>query len=226
MELIRTEHISRSFTIGSLTNQILTDICITVQKGEFLSIIGKSGSGKTTLMNILGCLDQPTSGAYFLEGKEISKCNPDELAAIRNNQIGFIFQTFNLLDDLTALDNVALPLLYAGSTKKESRTRAQVLLQELDLGDRLTHFPKQLSGGQRQRVAIARALINRPSLILADEPTGNLDSKTGIQTMEIFKKLNVEYGITFIIVTHDREIAHQTQRTIQLVDGKVVDGNA
>ncbi|HBY05717.1 MAG: ABC transporter-related protein [candidate division TM6 bacterium GW2011_GWE2_42_60] len=222
MELIRTEHISRSFTIGNLTHQILTDICITVQKGEFLSIIGKSGSGKTTLMNILGCLDQPTSGSYFLEGKEISKLNPDELATIRNNQIGFIFQTFNLLDDLTALDNVALPLLYAGSTKKESRVRAQVLLQALDLDDRLAHFPKQLSGGQRQRVAIARALVNQPSLILADEPTGNLDSKTGVQTMEIFKKLNAEHGITFIIVTHDREIAHQTQRTIQLVDGKVV----
>lgn len=222
MELIRTEHLSRTFTIGTIAHKILNDICITVNKGEFLSIIGKSGSGKTTLMNILGCLDQPTNGSYFLEGKEVSLLSSDALAAIRNSQIGFIFQTFNLLDDLTALDNVALPLLYAGASKKESRERAQIQLEALDLPDRLLHFPKQLSGGQRQRVAIARALINKPSLILADEPTGNLDSKTGAQIIEIFKKLNTEHGITFIIVTHDKEIAHQTSRTIQLVDGKVV----
>lgn len=224
MELLRTENITKIFKMGNVDNQILNGISISIQKGEFLSIIGKSGSGKTTLMNILGCLDRPTSGSYFFESEDTDKLNPNQLAHIRNQHIGFVFQTFNLLEDLTALDNVALPQLYADFSEKEARERAREQLTMLDMADRLNHYPNQLSGGQRQRVAVARALVNKPLLILADEPTGNLDSKTGAQTMEIFRKLNKELGVTFIIVTHDREIAHQTDRTIEIVDGRVQDG--
>ncbi len=224
MELLRTENITKIFRMGHVDNQILNGISITIQKGEFLSIIGKSGSGKTTLMNILGCLDRPTTGSYFFENEDTDKLNPNQLAHIRNQHIGFVFQTFNLLEDLTALDNVALPQLYADFSEKEARERAKEQLTMLDMADRLNHYPNQLSGGQRQRVAVARALVNKPLLILADEPTGNLDSKTGAQTMEIFRKLNEELGVTFIIVTHDREIAHKTDRTIEIVDGRVQDG--
>ncbi|HBL98355.1 TPA: macrolide ABC transporter ATP-binding protein [Candidatus Dependentiae bacterium] len=223
-ELLRTESLTKVFPMGSITHSILNGVSITVRKGEFLSIIGKSGSGKTTLMNILGCLDRPTTGTYFFEGKDTGTLSPDALAHIRNRHIGFIFQTFNLLEDLTALDNVALPLLYADASEKEARDRAAEQLIALDLGERLAHYPNQLSGGQRQRVAVARALINRPSLILADEPTGNLDSKTGAQALEIFRQLNRDLGVTFVIVTHDREIANKTDRTIQIIDGRVQDG--
>lgn len=221
-ELIKIEHISKTFHATRADLPILTDISLVIEQGEFASIIGKSGSGKTTLMNILGCLDQPTTGSYFFDGEDISKAKPDSLAQIRNQKIGFIFQTFNLLEDATALDNVALPLLYAGIKEKEARVRAFEHLKLVELETRVDHYPNQLSGGQRQRVAIARALINEPMLILADEPTGNLDSKTGDQIFEIFKRLNEEKNITFIIVTHDNELAHKTNRIIQLVDGKLV----
>ena len=223
MELLRTERISKSFvTLSKEPLLVLQDISISIAQGEFLSIIGKSGSGKTTLMNILGCLDRPTSGNYFLEGEDISKKTANELARIRNQKIGFVFQTFNLLEDATALENVALPLLYAKIPTAEAQKRAADELIALGLEERMLYFPNKLSGGQRQRVAIARALVNRPALILADEPTGNLDSKTGIQTMEIFRKLNASLGITFVIVTHDDEIAASTDRIINLVDGIVV----
>ena len=223
MELLRTERISKSFvTLSKEPLLVLQDISISIAQGEFLSIIGKSGSGKTTLMNILGCLDRPTSGSYFLEGENVSKKTANELARIRNQKIGFVFQTFNLLEDATALENVALPLLYAKIPTAEAQKRAADELIALGLEERMLYFPNKLSGGQRQRVAIARALVNRPALILADEPTGNLDSKTGIQTMEIFRKLNASLGITFVIVTHDDEIAASTDRIINLVDGIVV----
>ncbi len=223
MELLRTEHISKSFaTLSKEPLLVLEDISISITKGEFLSIVGKSGSGKTTLMNILGCLDRPTSGNYFLEGEDVSKKTTNELALIRNQKIGFVFQTFNLLEDATALENVALPLLYARVPVAEAQKRATDELTILGLEERMHYLPNKLSGGQRQRVAIARALINRPELILADEPTGNLDSKTGIQTLEIFRKLNNSLGITFVIVTHDDEIAASTDRIIHLVDGVVV----
>ncbi|HAU30302.1 TPA: macrolide ABC transporter ATP-binding protein [Candidatus Dependentiae bacterium] len=223
MELLKTKHISKSFvTLSKEPLLVLQDISISIAQGEFLSIVGKSGSGKTTLMNILGCLDRPTSGNYFLEGEDISKKTANELARIRNQKIGFVFQTFNLLEDATALENVALPLLYAKIPTAEAQKRAADELIALGLEERMLYFPNKLSGGQRQRVAIARALVNRPALILADEPTGNLDSKTGIQTMEIFRKLNASLGITFVIVTHDDEIAASTDRIINLVDGIVV----
>ncbi len=223
MELLRTEHISKSFeTMGKEPLLVLQDISITIAQGEFLSIVGKSGSGKTTLMNILGCLDRPTSGKYFLENEDISQKNANALAKIRNQKIGFVFQTFNLLEDASALENVALPLLYARIPVAVAQKRAADELIALGLEDRMHYLPNKLSGGQRQRVAIARALVNRPALILADEPTGNLDSKTGIQTMEIFRELNKSLGITFIIVTHDDEIAASTDRVINLVDGKVI----
>lgn len=223
MEIIKTENITKTFSDTAHSNlPILNGVTMSIEKGEFVSIIGKSGSGKTTLMNILGCLDQPTSGSYWLDGEDISQADPDHLAQIRNQKIGFIFQTFNLLEDATALDNVALPQLYAGVLEKDARKKAAEYLKMVELEDRLNHYPNQLSGGQRQRVAVARALINEPALILADEPTGNLDSKTGDQIFEIFRKLNQELKITFVIVTHDRELAHRTERIIELVDGKVV----
>ncbi len=224
MEIIKAENITKVFSDPSHAHlPILNGITMSVQKGEFASIIGKSGSGKTTLMNILGCLDQPTSGSYWFDGEDISQADPDHLAHIRNQKIGFIFQTFNLLEDATAVDNVALPQLYAGVPEKEARRKAAEYLNLVELGDRLMYYPNQLSGGQRQRVAVARALINHPELILADEPTGNLDTKTGGQIFEIFRRLNQETEITFIIVTHDKELAHQTNRIIQLVDGHIVD---
>lgn len=223
MEIIKTENIRRTF-IGPENNglPILNGVTMSVKQGEFISIIGKSGSGKTTLMNILGCLDKPTSGSYWLDGEDISQADPDHLAHIRNQKIGFIFQTFNLLEDATAINNVALPQLYADASEKEARAKAAEYLRLVELSDRLDYYPNQLSGGQRQRVAIARALINEPALILADEPTGNLDSKTGSQVVDLFKELNKKTGITFIIVTHDRELAQQTERIIELVDGQII----
>lgn len=226
MELLRTEHLTKSFnTDNSSSLTVLKDITISINQGEFLSIVGKSGSGKTTLMNILGCLDRPTSGKYFFKGEDISEKTPNELAKIRNQNVGFIFQTFNLLEQSTALDNVALPLLYAKIPTAEAKRRAEEQLIELGLEDRMNYLPNRLSGGQRQRVAIARALVNRPELILADEPTGNLDSKTGLQTIEIFRDLNKSRKITFIIVTHDKELAASTNRIINLIDGTVAPKN-
>lgn len=223
MEIIKTENITKVFADSGHTHlPILNGVNMSVKQGEFISIIGKSGSGKTTLMNILGCLDQPTTGSYWLDGEDISQADPDQLAHIRNQKIGFVFQTFNLLEDATAIDNVSLPQLYAGVAEKEARRKAAEYLTMVELGDRLNYYPNQLSGGQRQRVAVARALINSPALILADEPTGNLDSKTGDQIFEIFRTLNKETKITFVIVTHDRDLAQRTDRIVELVDGRIV----
>lgn len=223
MALIEVKNIFRKFyATNNALFTALEDISFSIEQGEFVALVGKSGSGKTTLMNIIGCLDQPTSGAYFLDGQDMALANPDELAHIRNKKIGFIFQTFNLLEDISALDNVALPLLYAGKSEHEAREVATEKLKMVDLFERLNHLPNQLSGGQRQRVAVARALVNNPAIILADEPTGNLDSKTGQQIFSIFRELNTKSGITFLIVTHDKELAAKTDRIIEIVDGRLV----
>ena len=188
-----------------------------------MAITGKSGSGKTTLMNILGCLDTPTSGQYFIDNEDISKKNIDELAHIRNKKIGFVFQRFNLLQDMTAAENIALPLLYAGKNEQESLKRAHELLDIVGLDHRVKHFPTELSGGEQQRVAVARSLANNPSILLADEPTGNLDSATGEKILSLFKKLNSEKGVTIVIITHDQHVAEETNRIVKLLDGKIID---
>jgi len=196
-------------------------VSVEIGAGEFTSIMGPSGSGKSTMMNIIGCLDRPTSGQYFLDGKEIGVYNDDELAITRNKKIGFIFQNFNLLPRLSALDNVALPLVYAGVTEVERAKRAREALTAVGLGDRVGHRPTEMSGGQRQRVAIARALINQPAIVMADEPTGNLDSKSSYEIMDIFRELN-EAGKTIVMVTHEPDIAELTKRILHMVDGKIV----
>jgi putative ABC transport system ATP-binding protein len=207
---------------GAVNSQVLYDVNLAIPRGEFVAIMGHSGSGKSTLMNILGCLDTPTSGRYWLEGRDIASLSDDELAHVRNRNIGFVFQGFNLLKRMTALDNVATPLLYAGLSRSESRKRALELLKQTGLGKFAAYQPNQLSGGQQQRVAISRALVNKPQLILADEPTGNLDTQTSRDIMAVFQQLNEEQGITIVLVTHEDDIAAFTQRLVRLQDGRVV----
>lgn len=218
--LIKISGIKRNFALGNETVYVLKGIDLEIKKGEYVAIMGTSGSGKSTLMNILGCLDTPTSGSYILNGKDVSKMEDDELAGIRNKEIGFVFQTFNLLPRTTALDNVALPMIYAGVSKPDRIKRAQEVLAQVQLSDRMTHQPNQLSGGQRQRVAVARALVNHPSIILADEPTGNLDSKTTVEIMRLFDEIH-QNGNTIIVVTHEEEIAKHAERIIRLRDGMI-----
>lgn len=206
----------------TVNSQVLFDVNLSISQGEFVAIMGHSGSGKSTLMNILGCLDTPTSGHYWLSGRDIASLTDDELARERNHNIGFVFQGFNLLKRMTALDNVATPLLYAGVSRTESRKRALELLHQTGLGKFAAYQPTQLSGGQQQRVAISRALVNNPQLILADEPTGNLDTQTSREIMAIFQQLNREQGITIVLVTHEDDIAACTQRLVRLQDGRVV----
>ena len=220
--VIDIQGITKTYVNGKLSVPVLHGIDLQVNKGEFVSIMGPSGSGKSTFMNILGCLDRPTTGSYRLNGDEVATLSDDELAFVRNKQIGFVFQSFNLLTKLTALENVALPMIYAGMDKKSRNERAAVLLSSVGLGDRMDHLPSELSGGQRQRVAIARALANNPAIIMADEPTGNLDSKSTIDVMNIFRGL-YEEGRTIILVTHEPEIATYASRNVVLRDGLIVE---
>lgn len=219
-EVIRLNEIARHFVVGTETVKALRSISLTINKNEFVALMGPSGSGKSTLMNLIGCLDTPTDGEYFLNGKDVSKLNDNQLAEIRNKEIGFIFQTFNLLPRSTALENVTLPLVYAGFGKARRIERAKKVLEDVQLSDRITHKPNELSGGQRQRVAVARALVNEPSIILADEPTGNLDSKTSIEIMGLLEEIH-KLGNTIIVVTHEEDIAQHAHRIIRLIDGNV-----
>ena len=212
--------LKREFTVGTEIVKALKSVDVSVMKNEYLAMMGPSGSGKSTLMNLLGCLDTPTAGAYNLNGTDVSSLKDDDLAEIRNKEIGFIFQTFNLLPRLTALENVSLPLVYAGYNSEDRKRKAKDVLEKVGLGDRLDHRPNQLSGGQRQRVAVARALVNDPSIILADEPTGNLDSKTSLDIMRLFEEIH-EMGNTLIVVTHEEEVASHAHRIFRLRDGLV-----
>ena len=216
--IIDIKGITRDFQLGNETVNVLKGIDLLINKGEYVALMGPSGSGKSTLMNILGCLDTPTSGSYILNGKQVSEMHDDELAEIRNKEIGFVFQTFNLMPRTTALDNVALPMVYAGFSKSERNERATEVLTQVGLADRMDHKPNQLSGGQRQRVAVGRALVNKPSIILADEPTGNLDSKTSVEIMKLFGEIHAN-GNTVILVTHEEDIADHAHRIIRLRDG-------
>ena len=218
--LIKITNIKRDFPLGNEIVYVLKGIDLEINKGEYVALMGPSGSGKSTLMNILGCLDTPTSGTYVLNGKHVSEMQDDELAGIRNKEIGFVFQTFNLMPRTTALDNVALPMVYAGHSKSERLERATEVLTQVGLDDRMDHKPNQLSGGQRQRVAVARALVNKPSIILADEPTGNLDSKTSVEIMNLFNEIHAN-GNTVILVTHEEDIAAYAHRIIRLRDGLI-----
>lgn len=219
-EVIRLVDIKRHFKVGTEVVRALRGLSLTIKRNEFVALMGPSGSGKSTLMNLLGCLDTPTSGQYFLNAKDVSKMDDNNLAEIRNKEIGFVFQTFNLLPRSTALENVMLPLIYAGFSKDKRMERAKEVLAHVQLTDRMTHKPNELSGGQRQRVAVARALVNHPSIILADEPTGNLDSKTSIEIMGLMEEIHTA-GNTIIVVTHEEDIAQHAHRIIRLIDGKV-----
>ena len=218
--VIKIRSITRDFPLGQEIVKVLKGIDLDIEKGEYVAFMGPSGSGKSTLMNLLGCLDTPTSGQYILNGNDVSQMSDNELAEIRNKEIGFVFQTFNLLPRTTALDNVALPMIYAGASKTERAERAKKVLTDVGLADRMDHKPNQLSGGQRQRVAVGRALVNKPSIILADEPTGNLDSKTSVEIMNLFDEIH-RSGNTVILVTHEEEIARHAHRIIRLRDGMV-----
>jgi putative ABC transport system ATP-binding protein len=220
MSLIEVRNLSRLYHMGEETVYALRDVSVGIESGEYVAIMGPSGSGKSTLMNLIGCLDSPSSGEFILNGIEVSEMDDNELADVRNRQIGFVFQTFNLLARSTALHNVELPLVYAEIDSETRRERAMEALEQVGLGDRVTHRPNELSGGQRQRVAIARALVNRPAIILADEPTGNLDSKTGIEIMALFEELSSR-GNTIIVVTHEEEVARHARRIIRIRDGLV-----
>ena len=218
--ILQLRGITRDFKLGAQTVHVLKGIDLDISKNEYVALMGPSGSGKSTLMNLLGCLDTPTSGSYELNGTDVSSLNDNALAEIRNSEIGFVFQTFNLLPRSTALENVALPLVYAGLSKEERMARAAEVLEQVGLADRMDHRPNQLSGGQRQRVAVARALVNKPALILADEPTGNLDSKTSIEIMKLFDDIQ-DAGNTVVLVTHEEDIAQHAKRVIRLVDGNI-----
>ena len=220
MSIIKTDNLVRHFTVGTQTVEALRGVSLDIEKGEFVAIMGPSGSGKSTLMNIIGCLDSPTSGTYHLNNKNVSTLDDDALALIRNHEIGFVFQNFHLLARNTALDNVMLPLKYAGIDKSEQEEIAMEVIKSVDLESRAHHQPSELSGGQQQRVAIARALVNKPSILFADEPTGNLDSKTGDDVMNLFKNLHKQ-GQTIIVVTHEIEVANQAERIISIKDGKI-----
>jgi putative ABC transport system ATP-binding protein len=221
-EVIRTENLKKTYDLGPVKVEAVRGVSITVRKGELVSIMGPSGSGKSTLMHLLGCLDTPTGGKYYLDGEDVSSFNENKLAEVRNRKIGFVFQTFNLLPHLTVLENVLLPVIYNPSGNlKEAEKKAIELLSSIGLGKRLNHLPAQLSGGERQRVAIARALINNPVILFADEPTGNLDTKTGLEIIQILKGLNENNGVTEIIVTHDPSITKFTHRTIHIRDGLI-----
>jgi putative ABC transport system ATP-binding protein len=218
--VIRTSALTRSFVMGTNVVQALRGVDLSIERGEYVAIMGPSGSGKSTLMNLIGCLDTPTTGEYWLNGQPVSQLDQDELARIRNKEIGFVFQTFNLLARATALRNVELPLIYGGVPPAERKARAEAVLREVDLGTRMDHRPNQLSGGQRQRVSIARALVTRPALLLADEPTGNLDSKTSAEIMQLFDVLH-RAGNTIVVVTHERDIAEHAHRIVTIRDGMI-----
>ncbi len=219
-EIIRIEDLTKHYKIGNELIKALNGVNLSIKKNEYVALMGPSGSGKSTIMNIIGCLDTPTSGKYFLNGPDVARLDDAQLAQIRNKEIGFVFQTFNLLPRYTALDNVALPLVYAGINKEDRIKRAKEVLQQVGLGDRMKHRPNELSGGQRQRVAVGRALVNHPSIILADEPTGNLDSKTSYEIMNLFDEIH-KAGNTIILVTHEEDIARMAHRIVRLRDGVV-----
>ncbi len=228
MPLIQLDRISKQYPSAAdqPVPQALDEISLNIEQGEFVAIMGPSGSGKSTLMNLIGCLDTPSGGHYYLDGRDVTTLDPDELALVRNQTIGFVFQGFNLLKRISALDNVGLPLLYSNISKSERRSRAQAMLELTGLGRYVHSLPNRMSGGQQQRVAIARALVNQPRLILADEPTGNLDSHTSREIMDIFAKLNREQGITIVLVTHENDIARYAKRLIRIVDGHVVEDSS
>ncbi len=226
MPLIELRNICKTYQLGDLAVPVLRGVSLAVARGELVALMGSSGSGKSTLMNILGCLDRPTSGEYWFDGQEVSRLTADERALLRNRKLGFVFQSFNLLPRTSALDNVAMPLAYGAHrlSEHEARERAAEMLRRVGLGERLDHEPSQLSGGQQQRVAIARALINQPPLLFADEPTGNLDSQTSEEVLRMFERLHSEEGITIIMVTHDPKVAGHAKRIIHIQDGQIVDG--
>jgi ABC-type lipoprotein export system ATPase subunit len=227
MELIELRDIHKTYHLGEIDVPVLKGVSLKVAAGELVALMGTSGSGKSTLMNILGCLDRPTSGEYFLDGSATARLSSDQRAALRNRKIGFVFQSFNLLARTSALDNVMMPLAYSsGVSDREARARATELLERVGLHDRMDHHPSQLSGGQQQRVAIARALVNRPRILFADEPTGNLDSRTSEEVLQMFQRLNEEEGITIILVTHDSGVASHARRTILMRDGRIESGGA